>query len=213
MKTKVFVAIPTGNGNVRIEILFWLLNLYEEYSVDLGYTTGGQVGHNRCKLVDQFLKTNCEWLFFVDTDTLPPFDALEMTKNGKDICSGIYFQWQGGECVLNPLVYKRDGNDFDTNSYRIFNDTSDEDIVEVDAVGAGCLLIHRKVFEPMKKPYFLFEYTNEGLLKTGEDFYFCQKAQKAGFKIWIDRKIIANHIKMVDLKQINEWKKRDIYWK
>ncbi|GAG72701.1 unnamed protein product [marine sediment metagenome] len=47
----------------------------------------------------------------------------------------------------------------------------------------------------------------------GEDFYFCQKAQKAGFKIWVDRRMVAGHFKTVNLKEINEWKKDDIWFK
>jgi len=210
-KTKVFIAIPTGNGNIRVEIMFFLLNLDKEYDVKVSYTAFGGISHNRCRLVDRFLKSKYEWLLFIDSDTMPPFDVLEMTKNGKDICSGIYFQWQGGR-KLDPLVYKKTKNVVH-EEYRIFNDTSEENLVEVDGVGAGCLLIHRKVFETIKKPYFLFEYDENGYLDVGEDFYFCQKAQKAGFKIWVDRKMVAGHYKTVNLKEINNWKKKEIWWK
>ncbi|GAG72699.1 unnamed protein product, partial [marine sediment metagenome] len=69
-----------------------------------------------------------------------------MTKHRKNICSGIYFQWQGRSQKIIPVVYKKNENDFHKN-YEIFNQASEEDLVEVDGVGAGCLLIHRKVFE------------------------------------------------------------------
>jgi GT2 family glycosyltransferase len=133
-----------------------------------------------------------------------------MTKNGVDVCSGVAFQWKGNRMV--PLVYRIEKNDF-SEEYKVFNDISEESLVEVDAVGAGCLLIHRKVFEAIKKPYFLFQYNDDGIMTLGEDFYFCQKAQKAGFKIWVDRKMVTSHFKTIDLKQVNNWKKEDIYWK
>jgi GT2 family glycosyltransferase len=141
---------------------------------------------------------------------LLPFDVLEMTENGKDICSGVYFQWDKDKLI--PLVYKKSKNDFN-EEYKTFNETSNEELVEVDGVGAGCLLIHRKVFEAIEKPYFLFEYNKDGIISLGEDFYFCNKAQEVGFKIWIDRRMVCSHFKIVDLKEINKWKKEDIWWK
>ena len=209
MKTKVYIAIPTG-GQIHIDLMFFLLNLDEDYDVKVDYVVGGQIAHNRNKLVSRFLKSKYEWLLFIDSDTLPPFDVLEMTKNGKDICSGIYFQWKDNKLI--PLVYKKNKNDFH-EEYKVFNEVSEEDLVEVDGFGAGCLLIHRKVLEKVEKPWFLFEYNEDGLVALGEDFYFCQKAQEAGFKVWVDRRMVCSHYKTVDLKAINRWKTKEIWWK
>jgi len=153
-KTKVFIAIPT-TGNIRAELAFFLLHLDEDYDTEVLFTFGGGISHNRNLLVDNFLKIEYEWLLFIDSDIMPPFNVLEMTKNGKDICSGVYYQWQ--EDKLVPLVFRKRHNDY----YKIFNDTGEDDVVEVDGVGAGCLLINRKVFEAIKKPYFLFGYDDK----------------------------------------------------
>lgn len=209
MKTKVYITIPT-TGTIRVELMFFLLNLDKDYDVFIDHTNGGFIAENRNKLVYRFLKSKYDWLLFIDSDMLLPFDVLEMTKNGKDICSGIYFQWKKDKLV--PLVYKKSKNDFN-EEYKTFNETSDEELVEVDGVGAGCLLIHRKVFEAIEKPYFLFEYNEDGIISLGEDFYFCNKAQEAGFKIWIDRRMVCSHYKIVNLKEINEWKNEGIWWK
>lgn len=208
-KTKVFIAIPTA-GLIHVDLMFFLLNLDKDYDVKVDYVIGGQIAHNRNKLVDRFLKSKYEWLLFIDSDTLPPFDVLEMTKNGKDICSGVYFQWK--ENKLIPLVYKKSETDFH-EEYKVFNDVSDEELVEVDGFGAGCLLIHKKVFDKVEKPYFLFEYDENGLVALGEDFYFAEKAKKAGFKVWVDRKMVCSHFKVVDLKALNNWKNEPIWWK
>lgn len=209
MKIRVYIAIPTA-GSIHVDLMFFLLNLDKDYDVKVDYVVGGQIAHNRNKLVSRFLKSKYEWLFFIDSDTLPPFDVLEMTKNGKDICSGIYFQWKDNKLI--PLVYKKNETDFH-EEYKVFNDVSDEELVEVDGVGAGCLLIHRKVFDKVAKPWFLFEYNEDGLVALGEDFYFCQKAQEAGFKVWVDRRMTCSHYKTVNLKEINKWKTEEIWWK
>jgi GT2 family glycosyltransferase len=209
LKIRVYIAIPTA-GSIHVDLMFFLLNLDKDYDVKVDYVVGGQIAHNRNKLVSRFLKSKYEWLFFIDSDTLPPFDVLEMTKNGKDICSGIYFQWKDNKLI--PLVYKKNETDFH-EEYKVFNDVSDEELVEVDGVGAGCLLIHRKVFDKVAKPWFLFEYNEDGLVALGEDFYFCQKAQEAGFKVWVDRRMVCSHYKTINLKEINKWKTEEIWWK
>jgi GT2 family glycosyltransferase len=64
-----------------------------------------------------------------------------------------------------------------------------DDLVECDGVGGGCLLVHRQVLDAIEPPWF--EY-NKGTF-VGEDFYFCRKAQEAGFKIYADPSVLVGH--------------------
>ncbi len=64
-----------------------------------------------------------------------------------------------------------------------------EDLIECDGVGGGCLLIHKRVFDAIEKPYFK---CNPNTF-IGEDFYFCRKAREAGFKIYLDPSIMCGH--------------------
>ncbi len=64
-----------------------------------------------------------------------------------------------------------------------------EDLIECDGVGAGCLLIHKRVFDAIEKPYFK---CNPGTF-IGEDFYFCRKVREAGFKIYLDPSVLCGH--------------------
>ena len=79
---------------------------------------------------------------------------------------------------------------------------SEVDVIEVDGAATGCMLIHRKVFDKVEKPYFEIPLDEDGLAACSEDIYFCGKAQEAGFKIWIDKRMIANHYKIMDLKSV-----------
>jgi len=70
----------------------------------------------------------------------------------------------------------------------VLNPAPDDALRPADATGAACVLIPRDVFKVLRKPYF-----KRDRIKGGEDFYFFQNARHAGFKLWIDRSVIAFH--------------------
>jgi hypothetical protein len=59
------------------------------------------------------------------------------------------------------------------------------DLVEMQRIPTGCLLIKMSVFEKLTRPYFRFETDSEGAI-VGEDYVFCDRAREAGFHIWCD---------------------------
>ncbi len=63
-------------------------------------------------------------------------------------------------------------------------------------IGAGCLLISRRVFETMPEPYFFSpeqDYT--------EDTHFCFEAKKAGFTIYVDTTVKCKHDTMTTIEE------------
>jgi GT2 family glycosyltransferase len=61
-------------------------------------------------------------------------------------------------------------------------------LVPTRVCGAGCLLVRRRVFERVKRPWFKCSRP-----RHGEDFYFTNKARAAGFQPYIDRSVIVGH--------------------
>jgi len=62
-------------------------------------------------------------------------------------------------------------------------------------------MFKRKVFEAIERPYE-FQYHRNGTLALTCDFDVFQKAQKAGFKLWIDYSIICDHVRSASLKSV-----------
>ena len=63
--------------------------------------------------------------------------------------------------------------------------------------GGSCLLIDRKVFEKLSKPYFLFDHNEDNTShKRSEDIYFCDKVREA-FDIYADTDVTCAHEKKI----------------
>src|SRR5688500_3597922 len=48
--------------------------------------------HNRNLIVQEFLKSDAEWLFWIDSDTMVPMGAVNrMLAHGRTLVSGLYY--------------------------------------------------------------------------------------------------------------------------
>lgn len=142
-----------------------------------------------CKIA---LERGCPWLFFLDSDVVPPADAiLRLLSRNKPIISGVY-------CRRSPPhglpVFIKDG--------KWGGGWRDNALVEADVVGAGCLLIHRSVLETLPpldeargKRWFDWRSDMGGM---SEDFEFCNAARRAGHKIVVDTSVQCRHIGMCE---------------
>ena len=158
---------------------------------------GQDVTTARNMIVDAAIKQNCKYLWFVDDDVLVPRQTIQalgyvldsQVDEGVMVCTGIY-------CTKTyapaPVIYRDDtpGAFWDWHVNQIF---------DVDAAGAGCMMINMKVFESLEAPYFRTEeeykeVNGEQILHAvGEDVYFCRSIRKAGFKIKAHGSVLCPH--------------------
>lgn len=146
------------------------------------------------------LEVGAEWLFFLDSDVVPPRDAiLRLMNHKKPIVSGVYYRRSPPIGV--PVMIKNGG---------WFTGYPPNSLVEVDLVGAGCLLIHRSVLErlPAQSPghhWFDWKVDLAGVLPPGEclseDFTFCLHSKRNGFQVLVDTSIICKHIGLAESTQ------------
>lgn len=136
------------------------------------------------------LEKGFTWLFFLDDDVIVPQDTLQrLIGRERDIVSGLYSRRQ--EPIMPVAMRKMPDK---TNEF--VTDFTHGDIVPVDMVGAGALLIHRRVFERVPKPWFEWTMDREDVPpdeRRSEDFDFCAKAKNAGFQIWLDTSVQCLH--------------------
>jgi len=175
----------------------------------------------RNNVATRCLETGAEWCFFWDSDiVIPPNAITRLASHNLPIVGGLYYRrhpevWPTifrdvGGGVLNPIAKK----EVPEGTWLPF---------EVDAIGAGCLLIHRRVFEVLKEHVPLrsfrvvgpppgeikfYEFFKWGIGREdspnqpsySEDLTFCMLAKKHGFKIHCDPLVSCIHILNVGIK-------------
>lgn len=186
---KIFVAIP-NIGNIRTELIDFILTLIGgKYKFELFMPQNKPHDHNRNVIVRQFLKTDCTHLLMIDSDVVPSNNLLEMVEHNVDIVSGWVSVYKNG-VVIQLAMNKKEHGYTQAKELKM-------GLNKVDAVGTGCLMIKREVFEKLKHPYFKFVYDDEGMLIKGEDFYFCDKAKEVGLDVYFDTEHKCYHYQTI----------------
>jgi hypothetical protein len=154
------------------------------------FLSGMPFDHARNTGCIKTLELDFEWLFFLDDDTIPPWDAIpKLMSHKKPIVSGLYYRRSPPIC---PVMLKNtpNGRQWVTE----FNSPS---LIEVDFVGAGCLLINKEVLKKLNYPWFEWKVDRYDLppdQRMSEDFSFCEKARQQGYKIYVDTGVQCRHI-------------------
>lgn len=141
-----------------------------------------------------FLKTDCEYLFFMDSDqTWIPRSKDEVNPIDRLISHSVDIISPAMTCRQLPLrvmylwKHKSDLNLWDK-----------KDIFEVDYTGSGFMLIKRKVIEAFYSKNlfapFMPMFCPLEKVETSDDVAFCRRAKNLGFKIWVDPYTLIGHV-------------------
>lgn len=109
-------------------------------------------------IVNDFLKTDAEWLLWIDSDTVVPIGALDrMLAVGKTLVSGVYYAKNEPHMPIAYYFYNGAFAPIDKLSR-----WEKGEILPIDAAGMGCMLTHRSVYEDILANFSLFQSSNAG---------------------------------------------------
>jgi len=194
---KVYLSIlNTGwiHSELAIRLPRWLKETAHE--VYFESATDRPIENNRNKIVQRFLKSDCDYLLQIDNDNIPARNPLELVDLGLDIVSCPVWIYQH-KLVLN--IYRLDPSD---EMLVPVDPQKERGLIEIDATGTGVLLTSRRVLEALKAP-FERKYDEDGIEELGQDLYFSRKAKEAGFRIFSHLEYISRHYKTIDLSFLN----------
>lgn len=159
---------------------------------------GTAIGRNRA--VARFLKTEHSHLLFIDDDVRVPQDTVRaLLECDADVAGGCYvFLSKTGHGLVPSLAVKRAGR----WGKRWF-----DGIVDADAVGGGCMLIRREVFETVGHAGNWFHWPtwldDDGEFQCrSDDVDFCQRALVEGCTVKAHGSVRCGHFRLIDLSAL-----------
>jgi hypothetical protein len=204
---KLFIGIPCHDGRLNVKTAYALAQLMPD-AMRLGVAVTLSDISNcsiitlaRNSLVNEFLKTDCTELLFIDSDVVVTSDdilRLMAQSGGKDITAGTYPRRASDKKFFTDLYWnENDELEFDGSMMR------------VKRIGTGFMLIQRHVIEKMAEAHPEWSYKNKPTGErmaalfdfdirddqyVGEDYLFCDRATEMGFTVHVDVDISLPHI-------------------
>lgn len=145
------------------------------------------VARNKCALF--CLENGFDYLLFIDDDVVPPVDVVpRLLSHQVNVVGGIYRQ----KMLPHDWCMFKAGT-LPTGQHTKTPIAPNNNLVEVDYIGAGCLMIHRSVFEMLQYPWFVWDLTPANPSGKSEDFYFTDLCKKNGIKVYADTAVQCLH--------------------
>lgn len=205
-KTRVLVTVP-NMGWIRIELIQVLLNCAadQRYDVRIHLPIAVPLENNQHRIINKMKEEEYDFWLSFDDDTAVMGNPLDLVELNKDIigCPYPLFTDTGIKSVkhMHWAGYDKATGD-DEGTFKEHRPM--KGLQEVDAIGGGCFLIARRVFEgPVMSKGAFTRFTNEdGTVKMGNDMSFCKRAKDCGFKIFCHYDYPCAHIKEIDLAYV-----------
>lgn len=197
---KLLIALPVYDGKLMTEQVKCLL---EEQA--LAMVAGdelqvrflpscSQIGMGRNQLVDDFINSDAEKIFFLDADVTWELGAiLKLAHLPVDFVGGAY-------------RYKVNEESYPVSFIPGELWANEHGLLEMEAVPGGFVAMSRKVFEVLKEKNPENHYTHQGRkthcfyqmpFKNGqlwsEDALFCREWRDAGGKVFLDPTLTLTH--------------------
>lgn len=152
---------------------------YKVILVENPYT----IAEARNYLAVQAVKNECDYLFMVDDDMVFPPETLQVLLSREKDIIGLPFnvkvpRKEGDIRKLHNVTYAQEADGTIISK--------EDEPFEVIAIGTGLILIKTDVFKKLSQPFFDFSTYENGMVKVGEDSWFCYKATENGLKIWVE---------------------------
>lgn len=183
---KIFIATPT-RGDPRMEFNVSLLLMVTDFICNKNFRNcqinprvelGSILPSQRHNLAQEAIKWGADYILWIDDDMGFPKNTLERLINAASAGLDIVAANCPRKEIPPRWTAKRDGI--------IVNSNGKTGVEEVDSVGCAMMLVNMNVYKSLPIPHFELPWDPNAGGYVGEDVYFCRKAKKAGYKIFID---------------------------
>lgn len=136
----------------------------------------------RERLATEAVNIGADYMLWIDSDiAFPSTTAMRLLAHNEPVVAANYVRRQ---FPCKGVAYETIGDWENPLPFEVY-----DDLVEVEGIGMGCMLIKTSIFEEMSKPWFEFQWTPASNDFLGEDMYLCQKIAAAGYSIKVDTQL------------------------
>lgn len=193
------LRIPTpGETSYGVaDWLIWAARAMPDADMKPHYASCYGVAEARNDIAEEFLASDCDVLWMLDSDTIPPkrLSILEGIETHPIVC-GAYNGFREKAGVVWHVYKLKRIDDGDKRVYGAMPPAmwGKDRFVKVDAAGSGCMLIQRQVLEALPPRPFHYEIAADGT-KSTEDMVFCREVGG----VTLDTQYLCRHHRAVDL--------------
>ncbi len=185
--------------------------LAREYELDLCFVNRSAIDRARELTVKDAIARECDYILFIDDDTLLQLDAVEKLRpllddNENAVCASG-FCYQRGYKYL-PMVYRYEGLEWGKGDSQLMEPFPNEPF-QVSATGMGVSLIKVSLLPELEKQYGDC-FGRDG--ESTEDFYFFYKCFQMKYESWLHPGVEGTHLgncELINSKTANELRTRD----
>lgn len=142
-----------------------------------------------------FEEAEGDWVWFMDDDhTFDQNLLINLLARNVDIVQPLVLSRYApfSPVIMGPRT--ADG----VKHWKFALQKNDPPMKEVYVAGTAGMLVRRRVWEAIPKPWFTMGEVSPEVL--GEDVSFCRRAKDAGFKVWCDMENTMGHLNVGEVR-------------
>jgi uncharacterized Fe-S cluster protein YjdI len=152
-QTRFLIGIPYGSEYVPVQFAESLFKMDKPPNHDVVFLGQTITSAARNLIAAKALKENFDYVFFLDSDMIVPPDIIKrLWSHDKLIVSGLYRARRG---IGNYFAFNYNEETKLFSNSRCINFA--EELLKIDGLGTGCLLINCDVFKQLSKPWFFYD--------------------------------------------------------
>jgi hypothetical protein len=201
----ILVTIPnTGWVHKLTSLATNKILMDARHKCTLIYPTHVPFENNLHHIINDFVAGDYQYWLSIDADNPPMNNPLDLIELDRDIIGLPTPVWHytgkiKGERPYYENVYKYVPEE---NAYGEWKNK--KGLQEVDAIGTGCFIVSRRVFDnpEMRKGCFTRKLNPDGTVDKGNDISFCERAKEQGFKIFAHYDYRCQHFNELELGEV-----------